>query len=47
MVISVTLLRRSVALEIDRSRIAPLAVPAHRVAVKRAEELRELEVAGV
>lgn len=45
-VISVTLLRRSVALEIDRSRITPLgsviAAPQ-----ERAEEMAELEVAGV
>lgn len=45
-VISVTLLRRSVALEIDRSRIVPLGFP--RTAPSgQADELRELEVAGV
>jgi hypothetical protein len=44
-VISVTLLRRSVALEIDRSRITPLG---SRIQVGSAEEeLAELEVAGV
>src|SRR5579864_729444 len=45
-VISVTLLRRSVALEIDRSRITPLGSPRtlpHGVA----EELADLEVVGV
>jgi transcription antitermination factor NusG len=45
-VISVTLLRRSVALEIDRSRIAPLGSP--RIATSgEAEELAQLEVVGV
>ncbi len=45
-VISVTLLRRSVALEIDRSRITPLGSP--RTAPGGAvEELSELEVASV
>jgi hypothetical protein len=45
-VISVTLLRRSVALEIDRSRITPLGSP--RIHVRDVEEeLAELEVAGV
>ena len=45
-VISVTLLRRSVALEIDRSRITPLGSP--RTALgEMAEELPELEVASV
>jgi transcription antitermination factor NusG len=45
-VISVTLLRRSVALEIDRSRIVPLGFP--RTAPSgQSEELQELEVAGV
>ena len=45
-VISVTLLRRSVALEIDRSRITPLGSP--RITPDGvAEELAELEVVGV
>jgi transcription antitermination factor NusG len=45
-VISVTLLRRSVALEIDRSRITPLGSP--RIAQRGvAEELADLEVVGV
>jgi transcription antitermination factor NusG len=45
-VISVTLLRRSVALEIDRSRITPLGSP--QIATAGAtEELSELEVANV
>jgi transcription antitermination factor NusG len=45
-VISVSLLRRSVALEIDRSRISPLESP--RMAPDDvAEELAELEVVGV
>jgi transcription antitermination factor NusG len=45
-VISVTLLRRSVALEIDRSRITPLGSP--RITPGGvAEELAELEVVGV
>lgn len=45
-VISVTLLRRSVALEIDRSRITPLGPP--RIHTEKVEEeLAELEVAGV
>jgi transcription antitermination factor NusG len=45
-VISVTLLRRSVALEIDRSRITPLGSP--QIAPAGAtEELSELEVASV
>ena len=45
-VISVSLLRRSVALEIDRSRITPLGSP--RTAPGGvAEELAELEVVGV
>lgn len=45
-VISVTLLRRSVALEIDRSRITPLGahVPAPGNAM---EDAHELEVVGV
>ncbi len=45
-VISVTLLRRSVALEIDRSRITPLGLP-RTVPDGVAEELRELEGVGV
>jgi transcription antitermination factor NusG len=45
-VISVTLLRRSVALEIDRSRITPLGVPLAEPA-GAAEESVELEVVGV
>lgn len=45
-VISVTLLRRSVALEIDRSRITPLGCP-RNLPAGVAEELAELEVAGV
>jgi transcription antitermination factor NusG len=45
-VISVTLLRRSVALEIDRSRITPLG--SRRTAqAELAEELNELELLGV
>jgi transcription antitermination factor NusG len=45
-VISVTLLRRSVALEIDRSRITPLGSP--RIMPRGvAEELADLEVVGV
>jgi len=45
-VISVTLLRRSVALEIDRSRITPLGSP--RITTGGvAEEVAELEVVGV
>jgi transcription antitermination factor NusG len=45
-VISVTLLRRSVALEIDRSRIIPLGSP--RIMPRGvAEELADLEVVGV
>ncbi len=45
-VISVTLLRRSVALEIDRSRITPLGAPG--IAVNKvAEQVHELEVVGV
>lgn len=45
-VISVTLLRRSVALEIDRSRITPLVAP--RTAPRGvAEELRKLEPVGI
>ena len=45
-VISVTLLRRSVALEIDRSRITPLGSP--RIVPRGvAEELADLEVVGV
>jgi transcription antitermination factor NusG len=45
-VISVTLLRRSVALEIDRSRIIPLGSP--RIMPREvAEELADLEVVGV
>jgi transcription antitermination factor NusG len=45
-VISVTLLRRSVALEIDRSRITALGPP--RTAPREAgDELRELQIAGV
>jgi transcription antitermination factor NusG len=44
-VISVTLLRRSVALDIDRSRITPLGAP--RTAPEAAvEEMPELEVVG-
>jgi transcription antitermination factor NusG len=44
-VISVSLLRRSVALEIDRSRIAPLGSP--RIAAAEVEEeVNELEVVG-
>ena len=45
-VISVTLLRRSVALEIDRSRIAPLGSPL-TAPVDVAEEFAELEEVGV
>jgi transcription antitermination factor NusG len=45
-VISVTLLRRSVALEIDRSRITPLGTP-QREEIDVADELAEFEVAGV
>ena len=45
-VISVSLLRRSVALEIDRSRITPLGSP--RIMPRGvAEELADLEVVGV
>ena len=45
-VISVSLLRRSVALEIDRSRIVPLGSP--RIMPRGvAEELADLEVVGV
>jgi transcription antitermination factor NusG len=45
-VISVTLLRRSVALEIDRSRITPLGSP--RIGQDElAEELNEVELVGV
>jgi transcription antitermination factor NusG len=44
-VISVTLLRRSVALEIDRSRIVPLG--AVRTTTEAAEEVAEMEVASV
>jgi len=44
-VISVTLLRRSVALEIDRSRITPLG--AHGIAAnKMVEQVHELQVVG-
>jgi len=45
-VISVTLLRRSVALEIDRSRITPLGSP-RTAPAEMAEELADLEVVGV
>ena len=45
-VISVTLLHRSVALEIERSRITPLG-PIPAAPVCEAEEIHELEVAGV
>jgi transcription antitermination factor NusG len=45
-VISVTLLRRSVALEIDRSRITPLGSP-QTAPAGVTEELSELEVASV
>jgi hypothetical protein len=45
-VISVTLLRRSVALEIDRSRITPLGLP-QTAPVGVAEEIPELELVGV
>jgi transcription antitermination factor NusG len=45
-VISVTLLRRSVALEIDRSRITPLGSP-RTAPAGVAEELAELEIVGV
>jgi transcription antitermination factor NusG len=45
-VISVTLLRRSVALEIDRSRIAPLGM-GRTGPEGAAEEMPELEVVGV
>ena len=45
-VISVTLLRRSVALEIDRSRITPLGLP-QTAPVDVAEEIPELELVGV
>jgi transcription antitermination factor NusG len=44
-VISVTLLRRSVALEIDRSRITPLRFP-RTAACGAGEELSEFEVAN-
>ncbi len=45
-VISVTLLRRSVALDIDRSRITPLGSPRTKPD-EVAEELPEFEVVGV
>jgi transcription antitermination factor NusG len=45
-IISVTLLRRSVALEIDRSRITPLGSPC-KVPGEAAGELTMLEVVGV
>src|SRR6202140_5519155 len=45
-VISVTLLRRSVALDIDRSRITPLGLP-QTAPVDVAEEIPELELVGV
>jgi transcription antitermination factor NusG len=45
-VISVTLLRRSVALEIDRSRITPLGSP-QSAPVEVAEEIPDLELVGV
>jgi transcription antitermination factor NusG len=45
-VISVTLLRRSVALDIDRSRIIPLGSP-RRAASEVTEELPNFEVVGV
>lgn len=45
-VISVTLLRRSVALEIDRSRITPLGSP-RTAPAEAAGEVSELEVVGV
>jgi transcription antitermination factor NusG len=45
-VISVTLLRRSVALEIDRSRITPLGMP-QTAPDEVAEEVRDLEAVGV
>jgi transcription antitermination factor NusG len=45
-VISVTLLRRSVALEIDRSRITPLGSP-RTAPAEVAEEVSELEIVGV
>jgi hypothetical protein len=45
-VISVTLLRRSVALEIDRSRISPLGSP-RTTPAEPAEGLTELRVVGV
>jgi transcription antitermination factor NusG len=44
-VISVTLLRRAVALEIDRSRIIPLTFP-RTAACGAAEELSEFEIAN-
>ncbi len=45
-VISVTLLRRSVALEIDRSRISPLGAP-RTAPAEVAGRLTELEIVGV
>jgi transcription antitermination factor NusG len=45
-VISVTLLRRSVALEIDRARITPLGLPPTAPG-EVAEEISQLEVVGV
>jgi transcription antitermination factor NusG len=45
-VISVTLLRRSVALEIDRARITPLGMP-QTAPYEIAEETPELEVVAV
>jgi transcription antitermination factor NusG len=45
-VISVTLLRRSVALDIDRSRITPLGSPLMAPGGE-AEELTEVELVGV
>jgi transcription antitermination factor NusG len=45
-VISVSLLRRSVALEIDRSRVTPLGSPRNAPA-EAAEQLLELKVANV
>lgn len=45
-VISVTLLRRSVALEIDRSRIAPIGAPS-ATSNKGVEEVHELDAVSV
>jgi transcription antitermination factor NusG len=45
-IISVTLLRRSVALEIDRERIVPVAIEPARAAKRPAVELATLEIVG-